>query len=234
MSNGNNNWALAGGFAGAGFLGGITTSLLESNYAQQERDYQWKSAVNQVQRENAQQLKQIGLANRRTADVYSYQADRFKQQLGLIKEEYNRAGEDLQRQLQGAFAQSAYARQAQLAQLAQVTGYNTAATDGGNRSRQRADVLGTLATFGRNQAMEAERLAGVVGQTQRERGALGRQVKQSVFNAYGDLGILPELQRYYGAAIPDAPMRMNSGMMIAQAGMAGFSGALSGLGIGPT
>lgn len=229
-----NNWGLAGTFAGLGFVGGAATSLLESNFQQQERDYQWQSAVKQVQRENAQQLKQIGLANRQTANIYNYQADRFKQQLGLIKEEYNRAGEDLQRQLQGAFAQSAYARQAQLTELAQVTGYNVASTGGGNRSRERANVLGSLATFGRNQAMEAERLAGVVSQTQRERGALGRQVKQSAFNAYGDLGILPELQRYYGAAIPDAPMRMNSGMMIAQAGMAGFSGALQGLGIGPT
>lgn len=233
MSNGK-NWGLAGGFAGAGFLGGIATSLLESNFQQQQQDYQWQSAIKQTQRENAQQLKQIGLANRRTADIYNYQTDRFKQQLGLIKEEYSRAGQDLQRQMQGAFAQSAYARQAQLAELAQITGYNAAATGGGNRSRQRADVLGSLATFGRNQAMEAERLSGVVAQTQRDRQALGRQVKQSVFDAYGDIGILPELQRYYGAAIPDAPMRMNSGMMIAQAGMAGFSGALSGLGIGPT
>lgn len=228
------NWGLAGGFAGAGFLGGIATSLLESNFQQQQQDYQWQSAIKQTQRENAQQLKQIGLANRRTADIYNYQTDRFKQQLGLIKEEYSRAGQDLQRQMQGAFAQSAYARQAQLAELAQITGYNAAATGGGNRSRQRADVLGSLATFGRNQAMEAERLSGVVAQTQRDRQALGRQVKQSVFDAYGDIGILPELQRYYGAAIPDAPMRMNSGMMIAQAGMAGFSGALAGLGIGPT
>lgn len=229
-----NNWGLAGGMAGAGFITGIAGSLLESNFEQQQRDYQWQSSVKQVQRENAQQLKQIGFANKRTADVYAYQTDRFKQQLGLIKEEYNRAGEDLQRQLQGSFAQSAYARQAQLSQLAQVTGYNTAATGAGNRSRQRADLLGTLATFGRNQAMEAERLAGVVGQTQRERGALGRQVQQSVFDAFGDLGILPELQRYYGAAIPDAPMRMNGGMMIAKAAMAGFGGAMQGLGIGPT
>ena len=228
------NWGLAGGFAGAGFLGGIATSLLESNFQQQQQDYQWQSAVKQTQRENAQQLKQIGLANKRAADVYGYQTDRFKQQLGLIKEEYSRAGVDLQRQMQGAFAQSAYARQAQLAQLAQVTGYNAAATGGGNRSRQRADVLSSLATFGRNQAMEAERLSGVVAQTQRDRQALGRQVKQSVFDSFGDLGILPEMQRYYGAAIPDAPMRMNSGMMIAKAGMAGFSGALGGLGIGPT
>ena len=229
--SGGKNYGMAAAFGSLGFVGGFTGSLLDSHLANQEANYNWRSSVNAVNRENNQLAEQLRLANRRTADVYGYQTDRFKKQAGFIEEEYNRAGEDLQRQLQGAFAQSAYARQAQLAQLAQMTGYNTAATGSGNRSRARADLLGTLGNFGRNQAMEAERLSGQVGQINRNRAALGRQAQQSTFNAYGDLGILPELQRYYGAAIPDAPFRPNGGLMIAKAAMAGIGSGMNALGM---
>ena len=128
--------------------------------------------------------------------------------------------------MQGAFAQSAYSRQAQLQALAQASGFNAASTGDGNRSRQRADLLATVGTFGRNQAQEAERLAGVVAQTSRNRMALGRQAKQSVFNAYGDLGILPELQKYYGAETPFAPRKMNSMLTGLQAVSSGLQSAV--------
>jgi len=62
--------------------------------------------------------------------------------------------------------------------------------------------------------MEAERLAGAVGQTGRSREALGRQATQSIFTAYGDLGILPELQGYYGQEVGMRPEGPNMGMMI--------------------
>ena len=135
----------------------------------------------------------------------------------LIKlcEEYSRAGEDLQRQLGAEFAQSAYSKQAQLSALSQAVGFNRAAFEGTSRSRQRADLMGTLGTFGRNAAMEAERLAGAVEQTDRSRQALGRQATQSIFTAWGDLGILPETQRYFGQEVAMRPQGPNMGMMIA-------------------
>ena len=114
-------------------------------------------------------------------------------------------------------------------------GYNNAAFEGTSRSRQRADLLGTLGTFGRNQAMEAERLSGVVAQTNRNRQALGRQATQSIFNAWGDLGITPELQKFYAQEGPTPPMQGSSGLMIANAIGSGLQSAMStaaGLGIG--
>ena len=62
--------------------------------------------------------------------------------------------------------------------------------------------------------MEAERLAGVVSQSGRNREALGRQATQSIFTAYGDLGILPEMQRYFGQEVGPRPEAPNMGMMI--------------------
>lgn len=188
---------------------------------------QWNQEAQATIRQNQRQALMIKEANKRTADIYGYQTGRFKQNLGFIGEEYNRAGEDLQREMQGAFAQSAYSRQAQLQALAQASGFNAASTGGGNRSRERADLLATVGTFGRNQAQEAERLSGVVAQTGRNRQALGRGAKQSIFNAYGDLGVLPELQKYYGAETPMAPRKMNAMLTGLQAFSGGVQTAIS-------
>lgn len=187
------------------------------------RQYREQAAANQQQ--NARQALMIKEANARTREIYGYQTNRFKQNLGFIQEEYSRAGEDLQRELGAAFAQSAYSRQNQLGALANAVGYNNAAFEGASRSRQRADLLGTLGTFGRNQAMEAERLSGVVAQTNRNRQALGRQATQSIFNAFGDLGITPELQKFYAQAAPTPPMQ--SGLGIANAISSGLQSAVS-------
>ena len=111
--------------------------------------------------------------------------------------------------------------------MSQAVGFNRAAFEGTSRSRQRADVLGTLGAFGRNAAMEAERLTGVVGQAGRSRQALGRQATQSIFNAYGDLGILPELQQFTAAELPSQPFRPNMGLTIMNAVMSGASSAIS-------
>jgi hypothetical protein len=207
-------WTKAGIGAGLGVLG-IGLDMFQADQAYNQEVQQWKQQSDAIARSNQRQALMIREANTRTADIYGYQTGRFKQNLGFIQEEYARAGEDLQRQLGAEFAQSAYAKQAQLSALTQAVGANRAASEGVSRSRQRADVLGTLGTFGRNAAMEAERLAGVVGQTGRSREALGRQATQSIFNAYGDLGILPEMQRYFGQEVAARPEGPNMGMMIA-------------------
>lgn len=207
---------------GGGFgLFDFGMSIASNSIQEDQAITQYKSESAAVNRQNARQALMIKEANQRSADIYKYQTGRFQENLGFINEEYSRAGEDLQRELQGAFAQSAYSRQSQLAALAQATGYNSAAFEGSSRSRQRADLLGTLGTFGRNQAMEAERLSGVVAQTNRNRQALGRQAKQSIFNAYGDLGITPELQRYYGQEMPMTPQGTNMGMLFMNSAMSG-------------
>jgi hypothetical protein len=212
------NWdkAAAGAGIGAGLgLLGMGLDMFKADQAYNQEVQQWKQQSDAIARSNQRQALMIREANTRTADIYGYQTGRFKQNLGFIQEEYARAGEDLQRQLGAEFAQSAYAKQAQLSALTQAVGANRAASEGVSRSRQRADVLGTLGTFGRNAAMEAERLAGVVGQTGRSREALGRQATQSIFNAYGDLGILPEMQRYFGQEASMRPQAPNMGMQIA-------------------
>jgi hypothetical protein len=65
--------------------------------------------------------------------------------------------------------------------------------------------------------MEAERLVGVVGQAGRTKQALGRQATQSIFGAYGDLGILPELQQFTPIEMPSKPFQPNAGLTIASA-----------------
>ena len=206
-------WAGASIGGGLGVLG-IGLDMWKADAAYNASVREWKQQADATTRANQRQALMIREANTRTADIYGYQTGRFAQNLGFIQEEYARAGEDLQRQLGAEFAQSAYAKQAQLGALAQAVGYNRAAFEGTSRSRQRADVLGTLGTFGRNAAMEAERLAGVVSQTGRSREALGRQATQSIFTAYGDLGILPETQRYFGQEVGMRPSAPNMGMMI--------------------
>ena len=205
----------------------IGQSLFGANQESAQRRQQYEQEKASVTRQNQLNARLIAASNKRTADIYGYQTGRFSKNLEFIQEDYLRAGEDLQRELGSAFTQSAYSRQGQLAALSQAVGFNRAAFEGTSRSRQRSDVLGTLGTFGRNAAMEAERLAGVVEQTGRSRQALGRQATQSVFNAYGDLGVLPELQQFNAAALPSAPFRPNAGLTIMNALASGASSAIS-------
>jgi len=217
------DWIVGGAFG----TFNLATSLFGAQQESAQRQQQYEAEKARVQRQNALNMRLIAESNKRTADIYGYQTGRFQQNLGFIQEDYSRAGEDIQRELGQAFAQSAYSRQGQLAALSQAVGYNRAAFEGTSRSRQRADVLGTLGTFGRNAAMEAERLTGVVGQTGRTKQALGRRATQSVFNAYGDLGILPELRQFIPAEMPDQPFRTNAGLTIMSALSAGISSGIS-------
>lgn len=205
----------------------IGQSLFGASQESAQRQQQYEAEKARVQRQNALNMRLISESNKRTADIYGYQTGRFQQNLGFIQEDYARAGEDIQRELGQAFAQSAYSRQGQLAALSQAVGFNRAAFEGTSRSRQRADVLGTLGVFGRNAAMEAERLTGVVSQAGRTKQALGRQATQSIFGAYGDLGILPELQQFIPAEMPDQPFQPNAGLTIASALMGGASMAMT-------
>jgi hypothetical protein len=206
----------------------IGQSLFGASQGSAQRKQQYEAEKESVQRQNALNMRLISASNKRTADIYGYQTGRFQKNLDFIQEDYQRAGEDIQRELGQAFAQSAYSRQAQLTALSQAVGYNRAAFEGTSRSRQRADVLGTLGAFGRNAAMEAERLAGVVGQAGRTKQALGRQATQSVFGAYGDLGILPELQTFEPIAMPSQPFQPNANLTIANALAGGTASFFSG------
>jgi len=199
----------------------IGQSLFGASQESAQRRQQYEQEKARTIRENQLNARLIAASNKRTADIYGYQTGRFSQNLGFIQEDFARAGEDLQRELGQAFAQSAYSRQGQLTALSQAVGFNRAAFEGTSRSRERADVLGTLGTFGRNAAMEAERLTGVVSQAGRSRQALGRQATQAIFNAYGDLGILPELQQFTAAQLPDRPFQPNAGLTIMNAVMTG-------------
>jgi hypothetical protein len=205
----------------------IGQSLFGASQESAQRQQQYEQEKARVQRQNELNAKLVAASNKRTADIYGYQTGRFTQNLGFIQEDFARAGEDLQRELGAAFAQSAYSRQGQLTALSQAVGFNRAAFEGVSRSRERADVLGTLGVFGRNAAMEAERLTGVVGQAGRNRQALGRQATQSVFNAYGDLGILPELQQFIPSEMPNTPFQPNAGLTIANAVLGGISAGTS-------
>jgi len=205
----------------------IGQSLLGANQESKQRRLQYEQEKARVERQNKLNARLIAASNKRTADIYGYQTGRFTQNLDYIQEDFTRAGEDIQRELGQAFAQSAFSRQGQLAALSQAVGYNRAAFEGTSRSRERADVLGTLGMFGRNAAMEAERLTGVVSQTQRSRQALGRQATQSIFNAFGDLGILPELQEFIPAEMPSTPFQPNQGLTIANAVLGGISAGTS-------
>ena len=205
----------------------IGQSLFGASQESAQRQQQYEAEKARVQRQNALNMRLISESNKRTADIYGYQTGRFQQNLGFIQEDYARAGEDIQRELGQAFAQSAYSRQGQLAALSQAVGFNRAAFEGTSRSRQRADVLGTLGVFGRNAAMEAERLTGVVSQAGRTKQALGRQATQSIFGAYGDLGILSELQQFIPAEMPDQPFRPNAGLTIMSALSGGISSGIS-------
>lgn len=202
-------------------------SLFGASQESAQRQQQYEAEKARVQRQNALNMRLISESNKRTADIYGYQTGRFQQNLGFIQEDYARAGEDIQRELGQAFAQSAYSKQGQLAALSQAVGFNRAAFEGTSRSRQRADVLGTLGVFGRNAAMEAERLTGVVSQAGRTKQALGRQATQSIFGAYGDLGVLPELQQFIPADMPDRPFQPNMGLTIANAVMGGITSGIS-------
>lgn len=224
MASGAGASAITGGVFGLAEMG---LNMWAQNNQELAKWDQWNQEAQATIRQNQRQALMIKESNKRTADIYGYQTGRFEKNLGFIGDEYSRAGEDLQREMQGAFAQSAYSRQAQLSALAQATGFNAASTGDGNRSRARADVLGTIGTFGRNQAQEAERLAGVVSQTNRNRQALGRQATQSIFNAWGDLGIMPELQKYYGQETPTAPRKMNALMTGIQAAVGGLQSGLN-------
>ena len=217
------DWIVGGAFGAFN----LATSLFGAQQESAQRQQQYEAEKARVQRQNALNMRLISESNKRTADIYGYQTGRFQQNLGFIQEDYQRAGEDIQRELGQAFAQSAYSRQGQLAALSQAIGYNRAAFEGTSRSRQRADVLGTLGVFGRNAAMEAERLAGVVSQTGRTKQALGRQATQSIFGAYGDLGVLPELQQFIPAEMPDQPFRPNAGLTIMSALSGGISSGIS-------
>ena len=205
----------------------IGQSLLGASSQAEQQKQQYEQEKARVRRQNDINSRLIAASNKRTADIYGYQTGRFTQNLGFIQEDYQRAGEDIQRELGQAFAQSAYSRQGQLAALSQAVGYNRAAFEGTSRSRQRADVLGTLGVFGRNAAMEAERLTGVVSQAGRTRQALGREAQQAVFNAYGDLGVLPELQQFFAADMPSTPFQPNAGLTIMNAIASGASSAIS-------
>lgn len=205
----------------------IGQSLFGASQESAQRQQQYEQEKARVQRQNELNAKLVAASNKRTADIYGYQTGRFTQNLGFIQEDFARAGEDLQRELGSAFAQSAYSKQGQLTALAQATGFNRAAFEGTSRSRERADVLGTLGVFGRNAAMEAERLSGVVSQAGRSRQALGRQATQSIFGAYGDLGILPELQQFIPTEMPSAPFQPNAGLTIMGALAGGASAAMS-------
>ena len=207
----------------ASIMGGL--SIAQSLFGASQQQQQYQHEKDRVNRENQINSRLIAASNKRTADIYGYQTGRFIKNLEFIQEDYTRAGEDLQRELGQAFTQSAYSKQAQLTALSQAVGFNRAAFEGTSRSRERADVMGTLGVFGRNAAMEAERLAGVVGQTTRNRQALGRQATQSIFSAYGDLGILPELQTFTPAMMPS--VGPNAGLTIMNALMGGASTALS-------
>lgn len=217
------DWIVGGAFGAFN----LATSLFGAQQESAQRQQQYEAEKARVQRQNALNMQLISAANKRTADIYGYQTGRFQQNLGFIQEDYARAGEDLQRELGQAFAQSAYSRQGQLAALSQAVGYNRAAFEGTSRSRQRADVMGTLGAFGRNAAMEAERLVGVVGQAGRNKQALGRQATQSIFGAYGDLGVLPELQQFIPAEMPSQPFQPNAGLTIMSALSGGISSGIS-------
>jgi hypothetical protein len=190
--------------AGMGILGGLN---------------QQNEAAGQAAYNTAFQNAMTETANRRTEQNFGRQLGMVQEQFGYNRDAANRAYATEQIRLNELFAQAAFQQQGALQNLVETRGANNA-TERYGRSAARANLVGTLGQFGRNQAIQAESLASAQAQSARNLDQISRDSFSQNLNAWQQVAIAPTLQS--AVPMPQAPSGFNTALMIGNSLMAGL------------
>lgn len=155
----------------------------------------------------------IDASNRMQRDMFGRQIDQFKQQKQFNADAANRAYAAEQRRLNEQFTSAAFQRQGLLENLIQVQGANNASETYGNSAR-RANLVGTLGAYGRQQATMAETLASARIQSRSNELEIGRQNLNADFGAWQGVSIAPQPQAHVPNYTPPRSSGLNTALMI--------------------
>lgn len=161
----------------------------------------------------------IDAGNRQRKDIFRRQVDQAKTQQGFNADAANRAYATEQTRLNEVFTQTAFQRQGMLEKLIQAQGMNNASERYGNSAR-RANLVGTLGDFGRQQAVLAESLASARSQSGRNMQEIGRQHLTADYQNWQGIAIPPTME------MNTAPPRYggsNTALMIGNSLLSGFN-----------
>ena len=181
---------------------------------------QQNEAAGQAAYNTAFQNAMTEAANRRTEQTFGRQLGMVKEQFGYNRDAANRAYAAEQIRLNELFAQAAYQQQGALQNLVEIRGANNA-TERYGKSAARANLVGTLGQFGRNQAVLAESLASAQAQSNRNLDQTSRDLFNQNLNAWQQVAIAPTLQS--AVPMPQAPSGFNSALMIGGSLMSGLN-----------
>ena len=193
------------GQAGLGMLSGF----------QQQNEAAGQAAYN-----TAFQNAMTETANRRTEQTFGRQLGMVQEQYGYNRDAANRAYAAEQIRLNELFAQAAFQQQGALQNLVETRGANNA-TERYGKSAARANLVGTLGQFGRNQAVLAESLASAQAQSNRNLDQTSRDLFNQNLNAWQQVAIAPTLQS--AVPMPQAPSGFNTALMIGGSLMSGLN-----------
>lgn len=196
---------LAGGQALMGLIGGFN---------------QQNEAASQAAYNTAFQNAMTETANRRTEQMFGRQLGMVQEQFGYNRDAANRAYAAEQIRLNELFAQAAFQQQGALQNLVETRGANNA-TERYGKSAARANLVGTLGQFGRNQAVLAESLASAQAQSNRNLDQTSRDLFNQNLNAWQQVAIAPTLQS--AVPMPQAPSGFNTALMIGGSLMSGLN-----------
>lgn len=159
----------------------------------------------------------IDAGNRQRRDIFGRQLDQAKTQQGFNADAANRAYAAEQRRLNETFTQTAFQRQGMLENLLQAQGYNNA-TERYGTSARRANLIGTLGNFGRQQAILADSLSSARSQSTQNMREIGRQHLTTDYQNWQGVSIPPMME-----ANTPAPRTsgMNTALMIGNSLMNG-------------
>lgn len=197
--------ALGAAQGGLGILSGMNS--------QNEGVYQ--SAYN-----TAYQNAMTRYANERTQRAYDNQVGMVREQYGYNRDAANRAYTSEQIRLNELFQQAAFQQQGALQNLLEVQGSNNASERYG-RSANRANLIGTLGQFGRNQAMQAASLASARSQSGRNLEQISRDQMSADLNAWQSIAVPPMMQAQM--PMPQVPSSMNTALMIGNSALNGLN-----------
>lgn len=159
-------------------------------------------------------------ANDRTQRAFDRQVGTVKEQYGYNRDAANRAYTSEQIRLNELFQQAAFQQQGALQNLMEVQGTNNASERYG-KSANRANLIGTLGQFGRNQAIQAASLASARGQSGRNLEQISRDQMSADLGAWQNIAVPPMMQSQM--PMPKAPSGMNTALMIGNNVLNGFS-----------
>lgn len=197
--------ALAGGQALMGMIGGF------NQQSQAAKEAAYNSAFQNAMTESS---------NKWTQKMYGQQLGMVQEQFGYNRDAANRAYASEQIRLNELFAQAAFQQQGALQNLVEARGANNA-TERYGKSAARANLVGTLGQFGRNQAVMAESLASAKSQSTRNLDQISRDLFSQNLNAWQQVAIPPSLQS--AVPMPKASSGLNSALMIGNSLMSGLS-----------